>query len=137
MKTLHVLLLASVVSLVACGGGKMIPMDKMAKITVKMIVDNKIDKDKEPKDIDNSVIEPYAKEEGFTAADYKYTAEMIEKDEAKQKEFGEAVGKLMIDEMMKSLGGAGLGGMMQGAMDSLGAALKSGLDSALSGEETK
>jgi len=134
MKILQILLAGMFLTLVACGGGKMIPMDKMAKITVKMIVDNKIDKDKEPKDIDNAVIEPYAKEEGFSAADYKHTAEAIEKDEAKQKEFGEAVGKLMIEEMMKSLGGSGLGGMMQGAMDSLGAALKSGLDSAMSGE---
>lgn len=134
MKAVNVVSVLALVLLAACGGGKEVPMDKMARITVKMIVDNKMKENAEPKDIENSVIEPYAKAEGVTAVDYKYTAELLAKDEARQKEFGEAVGKLLVEEMMKSLGGAGLGGMMQGMVDSLGAALKSGLDSAMKSE---
>lgn len=113
------MMLAASVIVVACGGSaKEIPMDKMAKITLKLVMEGKIEKDKSPNDLENTVVEPYAKEEGFTAADFKHTANMIDKDEKKQKEFEEVIGKLMMEEMMKALGGSDLGKMMQGATDS-------------------
>lgn len=116
------MMFAASVIVVACGGSaKEIPMDKMAKITLKLVMEGKIEKDKSPNDLENAVVEPYAKEEGFTAADFKHTADLIDKDEKKQKEFEEVIGKLMMEEMMKALGGSDLGKMMQGAVDSAAA----------------
>jgi hypothetical protein len=119
---------AMVVSLtligLACGSSaKEIPMEKMARITVKMAMENKIEKDQQPKDIDDAVIEPYAKAEGFSPADFKHTAELIDKDEAKQKEIEEIMGRLMMEEMMKALGGTDMGSMMKGIVDSAAAEL--------------
>lgn len=105
----------------ACGSAaKEIPMENMAKIIFKMAMDKKLDKEENPATLENSVIEPYVKAEGFTVADFKYTAELIDKDADKNKKLGEMVGKMMLDEMLKALGGSGsdLGKMFEGAMDS-------------------
>jgi hypothetical protein len=92
---------------VACGGGaKEIPTEKMAKIFLKMMMEDKIEKDhSDPKEMKDEVITPYAEAEGFTAADFKYTATLYDKDEKKGKEFGEVFGKMLMDEMMKTMGG--------------------------------
>jgi hypothetical protein len=107
MKMMSALAVAGVF-LAACGGGaKEIPVEKMAKIFLKMMMENKIEKDhSDPKDMKDELVEPYAKAEGFTAADFKYTASLYDKDEKKGKEFGEVFGKMMMEEMMKAMGGS-------------------------------
>ncbi len=105
----------------ACGQtAKEIPIEKMATIVFKMAMDKKLEKDDNPSTLDASVVEPYAKAEGFTAADFKHTAALIEKDAEKNKQLGELVGKMMLDEMMKALGGSDFGKMLEGALDSAG-----------------
>ncbi len=114
-------LLAAILILSSCGQApKEIPMENMAKIIFKMAMDKKLDKEENPATLENAVIEPYAKAEGFSVADFKYTAELIDKDPDKNKKLGEMVGKLMVDEMLKALGGGGadLGKMFEGALDS-------------------
>jgi hypothetical protein len=98
---------------------KEIPMEKMATIVFKLAVDKKLNKDQDPKTLEDAVIEPIAKAEGFTAADFKYTAELIDKDPQKSEKMSELVGNMMIQEMMKAFGGSELGKTMGGALDSL------------------
>ncbi len=107
MKTLSALTIAAIM-FTACGSAaKEIPVDKMAKIFLKMMMESKIEKDhSDPKDMKDEIVEPYAKSEGFTAADFKYTASLYDKDEKKGKEFGEVFGKMMMEEMMKTMGGS-------------------------------
>jgi hypothetical protein len=105
--TMSTIILASIFW-TACGGGaKEIPVETTARIYLKMMMENKIEKDHaDPKDMKDETVEPYAKAEGFTAADFKYTTALYEKDEKKGKEFGEVFGKMMMDEMMKAMGGS-------------------------------
>lgn len=120
MKTFVTILALTGLLTAGCGRSvQEIPVEKMAKILLKMMMENKIGKDQHPKDVDDAVIEPFAKEEGFTAADFKHTVAVIDKDEKKQKEFEEAMSKMMMDEMMKALGGTDMDAMMKGMVDSL------------------
>lgn len=105
--------------LFSCGKpAKEIPIEKMATIVFKLAIDKKLEKDQDPVTLDDAVIEPYAKAEGFTPADFKYTADLIDKDKQKSEKLGELVGTMMVQELMKSLGGSDFGKMLEGALDS-------------------
>lgn len=126
MKTIVTVLILGGLLIAGCSpSAKEIPMEPMAKIIMKMSMENKLGKDQHPKDMDNAVIEPFTRAEGFSAADFKYTVELIDKDEKKQKEFDEIMSKMMMDEMMKALEGTDMGTMMKSMTDSLKAAVDS------------
>ncbi|KAB2881073.1 hypothetical protein F9K33_02400 [bacterium] len=85
--------IALLTSIISCGP-KEIPADSMAKIMMKMLVDKKTSTSQNPKDIANDVVSPYSKAEGFSADDFKFTAEMYDKDMEKAKGIGEAINKI-------------------------------------------
>jgi len=82
---------------ISCGP-KEIPADKMAKIMMKMLVEKKTSTAENPKDIAGEVVAPYSKAEGFSADDFKFTAEMYDKDMDKAKGIGEAINKIVKDD---------------------------------------
>ena len=93
---------------VACAG-KEIPAEKIAKVTVKMIMEGKLKKEDKLEELDDVLIETYAKVEGFTAADYKASINIFKADSVKGTAFGEAMRNAMFEEMVKAMGGAAEG----------------------------
>jgi hypothetical protein len=79
-------------------GPKEVPADKMARIMMKMLVEKKTNTSENPKDVAAEVVAPFAKAEGFSAEDFKHTAEMYDKDMEKAKGIGEAINKIVKED---------------------------------------
>ena len=84
-------------SITSCGP-KEIPAENMARIMMKMLVDKKTGTKENPKDIAEEIVASYSKVEGFSAGDFKFTAEMYDKDAEKAKGIGEAINKIAKDD---------------------------------------
>lgn len=99
MKNLITLMVGLTVSawFVSCGP-KEVPAEKMAKIMMKMLVEKKTSTAENPKDILADIVAPYAKAEGFSADDFKFTAEMYDKDMEKAKGIGAAINKIVQED---------------------------------------
>lgn len=89
--------LAVITMMISCGP-KEIPAEKMAKIMMKMLVEKKTSTSENPKDIAADIVAPFSKAEGFTSDDFKFTAEMYDKDTEKAKGIGEAINKIVKDD---------------------------------------
>ncbi len=81
----------------ACGP-KEVPVEKMARIMMKMLVEKKTNTSENPKDVAVEVVAPFAKAEGFSGEDFKYTAELYDKDMEKAKGIGDAINKIVKED---------------------------------------
>lgn len=102
----------------ACRKEKDIPIEKMASIIYAMILDHKITKDKDPAVLEDAVIEPYAQKEGYTAADFKYTALLLEKNPQKNSELAQKIGALLLDDLLRNIDTTQLKKMIEELPDS-------------------
>ena len=104
----NVFVIAVLVSFVACAG-KEIQAEKVAKVTVKMIMEGKLKKEDKLEELDDALIETYTNAEGFSAADYKASINIFKADSAKGTAFGEALRNAMFEETVKAMGGSAEG----------------------------
>lgn len=99
MKNLITLVIGLTLStwIMSCGP-KEIPAEKMAKIMMKMLIDKKTSTSENPKDIAGEIVAPFSKAEGYSADDFKFTADLYDKDMEKAKGIGEAINKIVKED---------------------------------------
>jgi len=113
--------LAILAGFIACAGKEIAP-EKVAKVTVKMIMEGKLKKEDKLEELDDALIASYTESEGFSSADYKASISIFKADSVKGTAFGEALRNAMFEEMVKAMGGS-----VEGAA----------ADTSLGAEETK
>ena len=91
--------------LFACGGGQEIPKEKMARIMVNILKDNRVpvNDSTDFSSMKDEVFDPYTTPEGFKAADFKFTSKLYDQDKKKRDEFGQVFSKLMMEELLKAM----------------------------------